>query len=210
MKAWSLFYPDVLPELPGAPVAMIDHWLRNAAIEFCERSKAHVTDLAPVSAVADQMSYAIPLVTGTELVEINELWFSGERLTPKSPGFLSDQYADWTIEIGAPDYYTQQDAVNVLLVPAPDTAETDAIKIKASIKPGTAATGIDDMLFSKWRIPIGAGCKAKMMAMAGKPWSNPDNVILYLSQFEAAIAEATPDANAGFVRARPRFSGKFC
>ena len=211
MKTWSAFYPDVLSELPGAPLPVVDDWLRNMAIEFCERSKAHVVDLDPVDAVANQMEYALDLPTGTELVEVVSAWFSGDKITPKSPAFLENKYGDWAAEIDTPQFYLQQDTENLLLVPAPSTAEVGAIKIKAAIKPTVTATGIDDWLFSQWHLALAAGAKSKMMAMGGGvSWESPSRVPMYSAVFEDAITRAMTGSANGFVRSRPRFAGTFC
>lgn len=209
-KSWSAFYPDVLTELPGAPNPVVDHWLRNAAIEFFDRSKALRIDLTAADAVAEQMEYAPILPANTDLIEILQVLFNDEPLTMKAPAFLSGKYGNWKGEIGTPEHFTQQDGVNVLLVPAPADAAVGAIKIKAAVKPGEGATGIDDWAYSKWRQAIAAGCKGKMMAMANVPWSNTEFASINLAQFEVAISQATIAANKGFTRATPRFSGSFC
>lgn len=210
MKAWSLFYPDVLPELPGAPLPLLDHWLRNTAIEFCERTRALVVNLAAIDAVALQMAYPLVLPANTELVEIIDAWFSGQKITAKSGAFLNNKFTKWADETGTPDYYTQEDTANVLLVPAPAAAEVGAIVIKAALKPGIAATGIDDWLYSKYRMALCAGVKSKMMDQANVAWANPDRVAINLAQFESAIETATTAAADSLVRSRPRFSGSFC
>lgn len=209
MKAWSAFYPDLLPEVPEAPLPLVDQWLRNAAIEFCERSKALVVDLTLTDAVANQMSYLLVLAADTDLVEIITVWFSGKRITPKSPRFLEETYDDWQAETGTPLYYTQQNTGAILLVPAPSAAATGAIKIKAAVKPGLAATGIEDWIFSQSRQGLAAGAKAKLFAMNGVPWASPERIAINQAMFEATINKATGAAADGLVRSRPRFSGKF-
>lgn len=217
MKAWSLFYPDVLPELPGAPLPLVDHWLRNAAIEFCERSKALVQTLAPVNSVASQMAYGLPMPTSGspavalyELVQIVSVRFNGEKLTPKAPLFLETKYDDWESEVGDPEHYTQADTENVLLVPAPADAAVGAIEVRAALKPTHDATGVSDWLYSQYRQALCAGAKAKLMAMENQPWARPDLVSLNQGMFEEAISKATTAASDGHVRSRPRFSGSFC
>jgi len=116
MKLWSAFYPDLVPELPGAAFPIIDHWLRNTAIDFFDRSKAYVVDLAAVDAVASQMGYTLTLPANTDLVEIKSIFFSGKPLDPKARQFLESRFPDWRSEVGTPDYYTQQDLDKVLLV----------------------------------------------------------------------------------------------
>lgn len=218
MKAWSEFYPDVLPELPGAPLPMVDHWLRNAAIEFCEESKALVLNLEPVDAVAEQMEYLLPMpddgggtpVVLYELVEIVSARFSGEKLTPIVPLELEKKYDDWEAEVGTPEHYTQADTFNILLIPAPTDAATDAIEVRAALKPTPSATGVSDWLFSQYRMALAAGVKAKMMALSGKPWSNPDMALFYSGVFADAISTATTRTSDGHTRATPRFNGSFC
>lgn len=209
MKLWSAFYPDVLPELPGAPLPVVDHYLRNATIEFCERTRAYVVDLALIDAVAEQMSYPLVMPADTELVDVVSAKYLGESITPKSPGYLDDKYGDWTVETGTPEHYTHQATDAILLVPAPADAATDALKIKASIRPALSATGVDDWFFNLYRLSLAAGCKAKMMAMKDVTWADPERVALNLGAFESAIVKATGAVANGFTRARPRFSGGF-
>jgi hypothetical protein len=210
MKAWSTFYPDVLPELPGAPLPMVDHWLRNAVIEFCERSKALVADLDLINAVTGQPGYVLPAPTGTDMVEVVGAWFSGKKITPKSPLYLDGKYEDWATETGTPDHYTQQAKDSILLVPMPEADAVGALKIKAAIKPSATSTGVDDWIFAQFRKAIAAGCKAGMMAMPSVEWANPDRVALNASLFEDAVTKATEAAANGFTRAKPRYSGGFC
>lgn len=210
MKAWAEFYPDSLPELPGVPLVMLDHWLRQTAIEFCERSRAYVVELAPIDAVAGQMAYPLTLPAETDLVEVVGVEFADEPLDPRAPGELRREYGNWRAEIGTPQAYTQRGLDALLLVPAPAAAAAAAIVVEAALKPAAAATGIADWVFTRWREPLVAGVKAKLMAMADRPWTQPDRVPLYAGQFEAAIASATTAANAGFVRSRPRARGVFC
>jgi hypothetical protein len=210
MKAWSAFYPDVLPELPGAPLPMVDHWLRNAAIEFCERTKVLVADLDLIDVVAAQQAYELPMPSGTDLVEITGAWFSGVKITPKSPAYLDAQRENWNAETGTPEHYTQQGADAVLLVPIPAVDSVAALKIKAAVKPSATATGVDDWFYAQFRKALAAGCRAGMMAMPNVKWANPDRVALNAGIFEAAVTDATGAAANGFTRARPRFSGGFC
>ena len=209
-KAWSAFYPDVIPDLPGAPFPLVDHHLRNAAIDFCERSKALVVDLDPIDAVSGLQAYDLPLPSGTDLVEIAGARFSGKKITPKSPAYLDANREDWNTEQGTPEHYTQQGKDSLLLVPIPQVDAATAIKIKAAVKPSNTSTGVDDWFYAQFRKAIAAGCKAVMMAMPDEKWSNPDRVALNAGIFDAAANDATGDAANGFTRARPRFSGGFC
>ncbi len=210
--AWSAFYKDCLPDLPGVPQPLLDHALRNAAIDFCTRSKAHRVDLAAIDAVANTGVYALSSVlpAGAGLVEIVAARFDGEPLAPKAPEFLERRYDDWQTEVGTPIYYTQQSSDSILVVPAPSADASGAIKIKAAVCPTATATGLDDWLFAKFRMNIAAGAKAILMLDAEKSWGNVPRAAFYGAQYEAAVEDATVKANAGLVASRPRFSGGFC
>lgn len=210
MKAWTQFYPDALPELPGVPLPLLDHWLRNVTIEFCERSRAYVVELTAIDAVAEQMGYTLTLPEETALVEVVGVEFDSEPIDPKAPAALRAEYGNWRSKIGTPKYYTQRSLDSLLLVPAPAAAVTGGIVVEAALKPSQAATGVADWVFTRWSADLVAGAKAKLMAMADKPWTNVDRVPLYSGQFEAAIASAPAAANAGFVQSRPRSRGVFC
>lgn len=211
MKLWSAFYPDLLSDLPGAPLPLVDHWLRNVAIDFCERTKAYVEDLAAADSVALQMEYAPTLPENTELAEIRAIKYDGEQLDVKSRKALQAEFGDWESETGVPVYWTQAKGDTVLLVPAPEEAATGAIEIKAALKPGLAATGVEDWIFSKWRLQLCAGVKAAMMSQLNKPWTNVDIAVVSSGQYEAAVLKATSAVNDGYSSDyRPRFSGSFC
>lgn len=210
MKLWSAFYPDVAIEVHGAPDPVVDFWLRAAATEFFARSKAHVVALDDDVALAGQMEYALDPPTRMDVVEICAVAFAGRPLDPAAPSALGKRFGDWLSETGTPTHYTQRgDLTSVLLVPAPIDAG-GSIKVSAALAPGSAAVGIDDALFARWHSAISAGCKAKMMMMPSVSWANPDRAAVHAATFESAIQAATTAANDGFVRSRPRFSGKFC
>lgn len=210
MAAWTLFYPDVQVEVRLAPLPLIDKHLRDAAIELCDRSKVWVQTLDLIDAVAEQQAYALPLATGTELVEIRRAWFNDEPINPRSKTYLDRKYDDWTAEIGTPIDYTQDDKTEILLVPAPQDAATDAIKVRVAIKPTYTASSLDDDLFAEYRKVIACGAIASLMAMKDVAWSDPARSEFHAGKFEAGISKATTAASDGHVRARPRFSGSFC
>lgn len=210
MSAWSAFYPDVLAEVLGAPEFIVDNALRNAAITFCERTHIWTQMLDPIDSVANQMEYDLDVPTRTNLVEIQAVWYSGRRIDPKSPRFLETTYADWTAETGTPAFYTQETPEVLLLVPMPTESLSESIKVRASLKPSSTATGVEDWIFARHRLDIAAGCKAALMTMTDQVWFSPDRSNHYRALFEAAIEKTTKSAANGLTAARPRFTGGFC
>lgn len=212
MKTWDSFYPDVATEVPGAPDIVIDHALRNAAIEFCERTRVHVVSLDAEDSVSGVGEYQItPPSQAVNIAEVLSVSFMGIALEPRTIEAVRHGYgADWRIKTGVPACYTQQAADTLIIVPAPDRAETAAIGIDVALCPSPTAAGLDDWLFRKYRHAIAAGAKARMMAMAGVPWASPDRGDFYGGILESVIIETTSAARKSLVRAMPRFGGGFC
>lgn len=209
MIAWSAFYPFVIPELPGAPSPLVDFWLIQVAREFCERSRAWVETTPPVDAVQGQSAYSPTPPSETEIVQIVAVNYLGKPLNPKLPGELQKDYGNWQAKLGTPASFTSNGLGQALLVPVPDQSNAGAIVMNVAVKPTDTASGVADWVFSRWRNALAAGAKAKLMAMADKPWAQPDRVPLYQAMFEAAIADAVVAARDGFVLARPRARGVF-
>ena len=52
MATYDSLVKEVLPYVPGCPDSLVINHLRAATIETCEKSKAYVQDLDPISTVA--------------------------------------------------------------------------------------------------------------------------------------------------------------
>lgn len=201
---WSTFYPACLSQLPGVPLAMLDHWLRYISIDFCDRTKTWIVDLPAIDTVLGQMPYAITPASGQVLVDLRSVFYQGASLVPKSPLFLEEKYGDWMAETGNPQFYTQQSSDDVQVVPAPTAAVPGALKLKISVRPADDATGLDNWIYVGWNKQIVAGVKGNLMVMDKKPWTNPQLGSGYLKQYEDAILAATSSASRGQVRSMPR------
>ena len=60
MKDIALIFPFVMPSVPNAPAPLVIQHIRQAAIEFCRRSKVLHATLS-LATVADQVAYSLAL-----------------------------------------------------------------------------------------------------------------------------------------------------
>lgn len=187
MTAFTALYDEVVPDVPGAPLPLVLNAIRNAAIEFCERSCVLVETPTPVDAVALTPSYALAPSTGMSVVQPITVWYNGKRLTYKTPEELDELYDNWPAKFGLPYYYTQEIPGTIILVPMPDTALTAGITAKIAVKPGLAATTIIDWLFEKYYMVLAHGAKWKIKEIVGKPWSDPKGAMYHKTMFEEGI-----------------------
>ena len=201
--AWSSWFDDVLPDVPGAsqPLALFD--IKRAAIEFLRRSRVvrargFVTDPGG-TAIRTVPSGLIP--AGNKLVAIEAAKFDGRTLKPIGSELLFDLYGDWGTEVGTP-VWTFRDRAAVMaggyfLVPAPATASSTSLWLEVSMCPSEAATDVQDAVFEEFRDAIAAGAKWRLYARPKKPWTNLDLAAGYRTLFDRAIATAQAKAARG-------------
>ncbi len=206
---YSEFFPYVLPSVPGCSSPMATDAIRTAAIDFCERSRAW-TDNLTMSALANTGAYPFVPPAGSAVAEILQAWFNGLPIDPKTPDELRQLYTNWRTESGnEPEFYTQEDTVSVTLVPMPEAALADAIKLRVALAPAADSTGVDTRIFNKYRTDIAAGALAILLKIPGEKFYNPNLAQERQATFNAAIADANYKAAKGFVRARRRVTKNY-
>lgn len=162
MKAWELFLPDVQPLVPGAPEPVIEHALRRAAQEFCQKTRAWRKVLDTTTVVADVDEYDIELEPNSELVRFESIKLNGEDLTIVQPG--SPEASRLT------EFAYCGDGKTLVLNPVP-VAE-GSLLVTASLYPGNAATGVEDFIYDRYAETIAGGALGKLMQHALKPYTD--------------------------------------
>jgi hypothetical protein len=212
MKAWSNWFTDLLPQLPGCPDPQIEHELLRASQEFFARSRAWQVIQAPVAITANQTTLDIaPSDSGQEMVRVEGAWLDGTRLKVYGVGDMDAAFTDdWQTHTGSTATLVQITPGTVLLYPIPVAASSTGLKLRLSVKPSEAATGIPDDMFVKYRDALASGAKARLMLQAGKKWSHPDLGTINAAVFDAAINTAAIAAarsfSTGRIAARPKFA----
>jgi hypothetical protein len=191
MKLWADFLDHVLTHLKGAPIALVEHELRNAAIQFCEAAPVWVEDFTPINVTPSGEDYVVTLPAGVELVRVVNAWFMGGELVRKTPGELTVLYDHWRAQTGTPQFWTQLKFDRLTLVPRQNVTEAEAITGLAQCKPGAEATGVPDEVYAQWYMSIVHGALAQLLAMPEKPWSQPQLAQYHGGLFAAGILAAT-------------------
>mgnify|MGYP003150577655 FL=1 len=81
MASFSSLVKEVLPYVPNCPDALIESNLRSATIELCERSKAYVYDLDPITTISGVYEYEFDQPTGTDVHQILWMTYDGDVKT---------------------------------------------------------------------------------------------------------------------------------
>ena len=220
-SVWADFYDYMLPDLPKAPQGLVTRALRDASIEFCEKTCLWIYDHDPFSAQALVNTYDWAPPSGTLVVKPLQVWYSttapsfvpgatpGIPLEPATPDELSDWYGDWERQYGQPLYFTHTTPRSVIIVPGPLTSYPNAFRAKVALKPTRASTGIDSLFLEEYAEALASGVKARIFAMKTKGLAQPQLAAYHLGLFNEAIAGANMRADKGFTRARKRVRASF-
>jgi hypothetical protein len=190
-KVWADWFDDVLPSLPGMSLAMATILIREAAIEWCDRSLCWRVAIPAFASVANQGPYPIAApVAGTEVAKVLELRWLGIALTPATPAQLAARFGnqDWRAATAlAPSYFTEERPQEVTLVGKPTTLVAAAISGWAAVKPTDVATGLDELIWREYRRDIARLAKAHAMDQNKKPWTDKPTAKSYFEETDHRI-----------------------
>lgn len=212
MKAWSYWFPDLLPQVPGCPNVLAVHELRRAAQDFCEKTMAwKVIETARAVTAGTETVAAAPADTGMELSEVERVSYDGKRLDPETLDSIEQNHgANWEAHTGTPFAYFQLTPGEIRLYPTPAEDAQTGIVFTLVVKPSDTATGLPDDLAIKYRNAIHTGAKARLMAMTGKPWSNPADAAVHAQEFDSMCGTGHTQAARSFGSARIASRPKWC
>ena len=182
MKPIDDLLPLILPRAPGCPEPLACDAIRQAAIEFCERTKLwRDTDQYLADEFGDVLAPSQSVVH-----QIEDARFDGHRLTPISVQDLNDRHPDydWTTQQGdQPKYITQLHPNTVKIVPA----WTGMITLTLLLKPSNDALEIPDFMVDQYARVIADGALAEILMVPGQPYTNPQGGAMYSQRFQQRL-----------------------
>lgn len=200
----------ILPEVQGCSDPMAEQAIRDAAVEFCQRSMVwtHIADTQSIT--AGMASYDIEPPSGATLVEIKAIKVSDQtdQLEAMSVDQLNQKYPDWQTKSGTPFAFTQIEDSEFILAYVPDKDIIDGLQIALTVQPARNSTGFPEWINNRYQEAILAGAKARLMRKQGTAWYNPQQAIDYRSEFDLGIAGAKEDSTLSSVRAAVRTTSR--
>jgi hypothetical protein len=200
------FLPEVTQFLPDVPELVAKNAIRNAAIEFCEKTRYWQIDVAPISVVNGQRSYVVPTPADTKMVGAVSAYYDTNLLIPKGPDELARIYrmGDWQQVEGAPQYLTQIIRPEVVLVPTPYEDKADALHLRVAIAPTRASEEISEDVYENFLLVIANGAKAILYNTPGQPYFDRTAAKECTMYFRAGIANARILVDKGLTRTSTR------
>lgn len=196
----SVFLPDVLPYVPRCPEMIATHAIREAVIEFCERTLLWRTVLPGMPALKDQATYALTPPAETRIVSVLGVALDGTPVDPASADDLDATNVGWRAD-GASFAYVIEDPKTLTFTSAPTADSTgDGIVVSVAIKPTQAGSECGELLYEDWKPAIAAGALARLKLMADKEWTAPTEAAQKQGVFDAAISAGIARARRGHAR----------
>lgn len=203
MKLWSAWFPDIFPHVPGCPAPIVVHELRRTAQEYLKATRAWKVTLNPIPVLLGTTSITIPLEADKAMIEVEAAWYDGNKLSLVTPSKLDgDSNDDWRLHTGSPTALVQFSPGVVSLYPLPIANSATGLKVRASIYPSDASTGLTDEIGAKFFNEIAVGAKGKLMIYPNRPWTNIDIGASYIQQFASHMDSGVAAAARSFVQGR--------
>lgn len=182
MKPIDDFLPLILPRAPGCPEPIAFDAIRQAAIEFCERTRIwRDTDQFMADEFGDIFAPAQSVV-----YQIEDARFDGRRLTPIGVQDLNGMYpdCDWTTKTGEqPQYVTQLHPDTIKVVPS----MSGMVTLTLLLKPTNNAQELPDFIFDQYARTIADGALAEILMIPGQPYTNPQGGAMYSQRFQQRL-----------------------
>lgn len=193
------FLPHVLPHAMACPDPVAVKFLREAAQEFCARTRIwRQTDEFPSSAEEDEIICVPPHAS---LHEIDEAWMDNARLTPRR----FDEVFGRDIAPGQPKFITQAGPDRVSLTPR----GAGTLRISMFLKPAEGADLVPAMLYDHHARTIGWGALREVLMLPNQPFSDPQKSLMFGARFDQAVNRHFATNIVGQHRARGRANAQF-
>lgn len=187
MRSFADFLPFVLPYAPSCPEPVALQYLRQSAIDFCQRTRFwRFVDEFDVTGDTSEL-----LVTPNQssLFEIEMAWFqptSESRwvpLTRKAYAEIDQALLDQeTNTYTVPNFISQIDYNTVTLIPR----ASGKLRISMFLSPSNDAVSSPENLFSNYASTVADGALSEILMIPEQPYSNPNLAALKGAMFNSA------------------------
>jgi hypothetical protein len=200
---YEQFLPYVTQYAPDVSEFVAIDAIRNACIEFCERTMIWVYDVPPISVNALQNNYVIPTPADTKVVNIMQAYYDTDMLLiPKSPDELASIYrmSNWETLQGMPQFVTRLKKPEVILVPVPYEVDDEALTLRVALAPTRDSQEIDSEIYEQWAEIIAHGARARLFNQAKQPYFDRAAANEEARMFRVGVNEARIQVAKGLSR----------
>jgi hypothetical protein len=206
MATYEKFFPNILPEVPGAAETIVENAVRNSVIEFCEKSLILQRDHDPITLVEGLVDYDLDPPTGYLCVKVMKAWLENTPLDPMAPDFVREAavynrlFSSYQSANSTPRAYLQKDERTISVWSPPEKKYPNGLTLRVALKPTRASSEVEDLIFEDYAETIASGALSRLMMSAGKPYTNIEMAAVHKGLFQQGINMARQRATHGHVR----------
>lgn len=191
--------------VPGCPFPVIEKYVRDAAIDVCERSLAWRYVQPPIRLTPGVYDYPYETPIGTEVHAFMAVTVNGRPITPITLADVSRLYPGWPIpdvdKRADPRFVFQLDSDNFALAPIPDDKQEYDLTMVVALKPLRAATGMDETAMDDLENVIMHGALRDLLILPNKNWTDRELATYHAKQYTYMATERRARADLGAGRA---------
>lgn len=205
MKSLDAFAPSIRPYAPGVADPTLYFGVRQAAIEFCERTRLWRFEDSFAVTADDYEGIAAPY--GAEIHEIEAVFFNGQAIDPQSTSWLDVHMQGWrTGELsGLPKYFTQTEPDTIRLAPH----QAGTLGLHVWLKPAQDTDELPDWMADQYREVIAHGALGRILLMPNQSFTNAELGAVFAGSFQAKLDGLSNKGFTGQQRAPKRTRATF-
>ena len=181
---------EVQPKAKTAPVATLVRAIRDAAIEFCERTEVWRYRPAGVQIDAGVPEVTLTLPEGTVMAKILRASLDGRPLTLTSEELLEQKHPQWRQRPSKPSACFRVSGTVIAIAPMPIATYSNSLDLTVALKPIRTATSMDADILDDYYRGIVEGALSYVLSEEGESWSNPVAAAQHRVMFENKMLDA--------------------
>lgn len=197
MKPLDDILTSIMPYAPGCALPTAYFGIRQAAIEFCERTRMWRFEDELTVTATDPDDVLVP--SGAVVHEIEAAWFNDRLLAPKTTDWLDVHMPTWRTgePSGEPSYITQTDPNTIRLVPK----QAGTLRLSLLLKPAQDADELPDFMVDQYRETIAHGALGRILLIPNQSFTNVEMGAAFGAAFQSKLNSLSAKGSTGQQRA---------
>lgn len=207
MTELKAFFPNIRPYAPGVADATAFVAIRQAAIDFCERSR--IWNWGDEFSITADDCEGLLSPDGSVIHAIESVFVNGVPLRKVTPHKLDELVPYWrngnTKPTGQPRFVTQTEPNTMVLAPF----GSGTCKVNVVIKPSQDCDELPDLLANQQRETIAWGALARILLIPNQSFTNNELGAYFDGKFQAKLDGKKDAGIAGQQRGPTRTKASF-
>lgn len=194
----------IAPSVPGCPTPTLIQYIRDIAIEVCERTQAWRFEQNMLRLTAGVYEYDYETPDGAEVCGVIHSALNGVDMSFISEDDLHELFPDWpsadTTKRSQPRYFSQFDPDHFVVAPVPDDATTYDAKMFLVLRPTPISTEMNKTILDEVEPVVIHGVLQHLLVMPNKSWTDREGALYHANQYRYKTASRRAKANLGVGR----------